>query len=127
MRKRSVAAVGSAVAALALWSGPAAQAHEMTYSWQPGCGVAGLQECGFAKVSTNHRTLTACDTNADGDGFWAEYKRSDGGSGYVKDTNGSASGCGSGTAPSGVTITSFRPVLNMGDGLLLVLPWRNVT
>lgn len=39
-------------------------------------------------------TLYACDMESDGNPAGGEYITSDGGSGYVSDSNGSASGCG---------------------------------
>ncbi|MFD5013782.1 hypothetical protein [Streptomyces chartreusis] len=117
----------AATAAFTMWGAPAAQAHELTYSWSPGCGTLGTQQCGYSKVSSNHRTVTSCDTYADGVGLWTEYRRSDGKSGYVKDTNGSASGCGSGTAPSGTTVTSFRPCRNFDTYIVCLEAWKTVT
>ncbi|WP_143570376.1 hypothetical protein [Streptomyces acidiscabies] len=127
MRKRSIAVVGAAAVVMTMWGGTAAQAHEQSWGWRA-CGPTLLQNCGTAYVSSNHRTLTVCDEEADGLGFWTAYQRSDGRSGTVKDTNGSASGCGKGTAPSGVTITKVRLVQNLGGGTTVYLgDWRAVS
>lgn len=127
MRKRSIATVGAAAVAMTLWGGTAAQAQNMQWGWRA-CGVAHLQNCGTAYISNGHRTLTVCDEEADGLGFWTAFKRSDGGSGTIKDGNGSASGCGSGTAPSGSAITQVRLVQNLGGGTTVYLgDWRTVS
>ncbi|WP_344395460.1 hypothetical protein [Streptomyces vastus] len=98
-----------------LGSGTAAHAHADEWDW-PACGASKLRNCGTAYISSNHRTLTVCDEEPDGLGFWAEYKRSDGKTGTIKDGNGSAAGCGKGTAPSGVTVTKVRLYQNAGGG-----------
>lgn len=126
MRKRLFALAGATASVLTLWGGSAAQAHSMTYPWSPGCG-AGWSQCGYSKVSSDHRTVTACDTYADGAGFWTEYVRSDGASGYIKDGNGSEAGCGSGTTPSGMYIDRFRPCRNMSYGLVCLEDWMYVS
>ena len=127
MRKFSVAAVSAAAIAMTLASGTAAQAHDQSWGWRA-CGPTKLQNCGTAYVSNGHRTLTVCDEEADGQGFWTLYKRSDGQSGTIKDGNGSASGCGKGTAPTGVTITKVRLYLNWGNGNGVYLgDWRTVS
>ncbi|MFF0729047.1 hypothetical protein [Streptomyces sp. NPDC004134] len=100
---------------------------------RPVLGLAGLrlgylQNCGTAYVTNSHRTLTVCDEEADGLGFWTAFKRSDGGTGTIKDPNGSAAGCGSGTAPSGVKITQVRLIQHLGDGVTVYLgDWRTVS
>ncbi len=92
-----------------------------------GCGVGSVQNCGTACISSNHRTLTVCDEEADGLGFWAAYKRSDGKSGTVKDTNGSSSGCGKGTAPAGETVTQVRLIQRNGNASIYLGGWHTVS
>lgn len=127
MRKRSIATIGAAAVAVTLWGGASAQAHDMSWGWRA-CGVTLLKNCGTAYISNSHRTLTVCDEEPDGLGFWTEFKRSDGGTGTIKDGNGSTAGCGKGTAPSGVTITQVRLVQHLGDGKTVTLGgWNRVS
>lgn len=118
MRKRSIAAVGAVAAAITLASGTTAQAHDASWGWRA-CGVAYLQNCGTVYISNSHRTLTVCDEEADGLGWWAKYKRTDGVSGIIKDSNGSEAGCGKGTAPSGVSITQIQRMSSLAGGTTL--------
>jgi len=100
MRKLGVAAmiVTAAAVAVIVPSGPAS-AHD-------GACVGVAFEASVACVRNYHRTVDACDRNADGHWVWAEAYVQDGaGSGgdywlKVDDTNGSASGCGNKTVGS---------------------------
>lgn len=69
-----------------------------------------------AHISSGHLTIGVCDYLADGLGARAEYKTSAGGSDYVGDANGSASGCGSESSYDGSTITQFRACVRDSDG-----------
>lgn len=126
MRKRSVALIGAAAVAMTLASGTAAQAHDQKWGWRA-CGVGYLQNCGTAYVSNGHRTLKVCDEEADGLGFQTAFKRSDGVSGVIKDSNGASSGCGTGTAPSGETITQVRLIQTNGNLTIYLGDWRTVS
>jgi len=103
---------------------PVTVLHYMQYDWNPGCGPVGVSRCGYVYVASNHQTVGACDTYADGQGMWAEYYTTSGVHNYVADANGSQSGC-SETTPG--VIDRFRPCLNSGGILYCLATWRYVT
>ncbi|MEU1592710.1 hypothetical protein ABZ468_07585 [Streptomyces sp. NPDC005708] len=120
--------MGAAAAAITLWAAPMAQAHAMTWGWDAGCGFFGNARCGYSTISADHRTAGACDTYADGIGFATEYVLSNGVDAKVLDPNGSSSGCGYYTAPSGVYIQKFRPCQHYSDGsYICLIGWEDVT
>ncbi|WP_017593892.1 hypothetical protein [Nocardiopsis potens] len=123
---KKIIAVLTIAAATLLISAPAAHAHYVRYSWDPGCGPIGMSQCGYSSVSKTHKTVYACDTYADGVGLWTKYVRSDGVSGIVKDGNGSKSGCGKYTAPSGKYIDRIRPCRNHGSYITCLEKWKYI-
>ena len=75
-----------------------AQAHDIRQYGPYECGSADAQPCGYGQVRSSlgyqHVIVDACDTVADGFGYFVRYRTFRGVEGEVKHTNGSASGCG---------------------------------
>lgn len=63
---------------------------------------------GSARPSSDHRSLTVCDTRADGAGVHAEYYTTIGGPHTLGDPNGQAQPCGFGGTADGGSITRMR-------------------
>ena len=116
---RRVAAVSSGAALLLLAFAAPAHAHDVRLGGPNGCGVTGLQSCGYVQVRSNHTIVDACDTIADGNGYAAGYKLRNGTQGVVSDGNGSAAGCGIkqvGTASN--PVTHLQPCYRYGTPLI---------
>ncbi|WP_091451434.1 hypothetical protein [Actinokineospora iranica] len=103
-----VAGAGAAAAGLLLAGTPVASAHDTSIDVIR-CGYQWQARCGYGGVTDNHTRVYSCDTFSDGIGVRTEYLLRNGGSGYVDDANGSASGCSAifpGTSSN--PITDFR-------------------
>ncbi|MBO8203173.1 hypothetical protein [Streptomyces smyrnaeus] len=109
---RAMAVVLIAAGGLTISAGTA-MAHDKTYYWSIGCGVAGVQDCGEARIYKNHRKVASCDMTRDGIVFEVRWTRSDGVNGKNRDS--SDPGCDVQTAPAGTYITYFQPCLDMGS------------
>lgn len=103
MKKLFAALAVSVVGAVVLLWGSPAFAHDVRWTGPYDCGPTLTFACGYVQVRASHTTVDACDTQADGYGYKAEYHVSfDSFVRDVVDGNGSASGCGIQTAPSNV-------------------------
>ncbi|TKK84366.1 hypothetical protein FDA94_29965 [Herbidospora galbida] len=71
-------------------------------------------KAGSASVNSTHTTFYACDMLADNVGVYGRMKLSNGQIRDVADSNGSADGCGVGTAPAGTTIIQIEAVWRGG-------------
>ena len=71
-----------------------AQAHDVRVYGPFACGNPRFSQCGYAQVRDSHEIVDACDTRADGDGYYVRYRVSSGAEGTVSDGNGAAAGCG---------------------------------
>lgn len=58
------------------------------------CGNPRFDSCGYGQVRDRDQIVDACDTRADGDGYYVRYRVSSGAEGTVSDGNGAAAGCG---------------------------------
>jgi hypothetical protein len=92
MRRRALMA--ASVAALVIAFASPARAHDSRIYGPWACGVPKYSMCGYAQVRDDHEIVDACDTRADGDGYFIRYRVSSGAVGTVGDGNGSAPGCG---------------------------------
>lgn len=120
MRIRSIA-LTLAAAGTAIFAGAVpAQAHATSYDYYIGCGVAGLEDCGHASVTSTHKTITICDDSADGDVPFVQYVR--GGVTYkLTDGNGSKSGCSSDY--DSTSITKWRMCVDFGSYNTCIKDW----
>jgi hypothetical protein len=89
-----LAAVIFAFTLVAVGIGAPAMAHDTRYDGPYACGPTFLQSCGYGQVRSSHTIVDACDTRADGFGYYVSYELNSGATGTVGDGNGSASGCG---------------------------------
>ncbi|UGY94168.1 hypothetical protein [Streptomyces gobiensis] len=120
MRKRSIAFTVAAAAATVLAGAIPAQAHYTYYDWYTGCGWFSAEACGYGSVSSTHRTIKVCDTNADGQRPFAQYVR--GGIGYtLHDPNGSKDGCGKNYKATG--ISKWRMCVDYGSYNVCTRDW----
>lgn len=104
-----LAAVSAGVAGAVLFGASPASAHvRRAYVNRGG------NQLGFAEVYNNHTWLAACDTRADGVGVYARGWLNTGGSMDVNDDNGSASGCGRASAPTGTYFTYIEAIARNG-------------
>jgi hypothetical protein len=104
-RTGMLAAAGVLATAFAIAPGSPAQAHDRTeVLWHSSGGWTIAK----ATVYNSHRSVNNCDGYADGYGTRTWYQTNTGAIGYAADTNGSASGCGAITVPSGQTIKYFQ-------------------
>lgn len=62
----------------------------------------------YADVGSNHRSLTVCDRESDGNGFFGQFVNQNGQSYYLTDTNGSASPCASDYYGGASPLINFR-------------------
>jgi hypothetical protein len=92
-RYRLAAVVSTCVLVLFAFASPA-RAHDIRINGPFACGVPKFSMCGYAQVRDNHEIVDACDTRADGDGYFVRYRVRSGAVGTVGDGNGSAAGCG---------------------------------
>jgi hypothetical protein len=89
-----LAAVVSACALVLIAFASPARAHDSRIYGPYACGVPKFSLCGYAQVRDNHEIVDACDTRADGDGYFVRYRVRSGAVGTVGNGNGSAAGCG---------------------------------
>ena len=89
-----IAAVSFAFALVAVGIGSPAMAHDTRLDGPYACGPTYLQSCGYGQVRSSHTIVDACDTRADGFGYYVDYTLNNGATGSVSDGNGSTSGCG---------------------------------
>lgn len=103
---KSVAVVAATVTLGTLVAQAPASAHDTQKWWARAIDGA---YAGYARVYQSHQKIQVCDTyGGDGEGVYAEWFDTNGGYHTTSDTNGSATGCGYGTAPSGTTIYEFN-------------------
>ncbi|WP_430784387.1 hypothetical protein [Actinoplanes sp. G11-F43] len=114
-----LAAVGFTFGLVTLGMASPAMAHDTRFDGPYACGPTNVQSCGYGQVRDSHQIVDACDTRADGHGFYVSYERNSGATGTVGDGNGSTSGCGIqrvGTAANPV----FRYKVCSNQGLIHV-------
>jgi hypothetical protein len=104
--------IGLMAAAGLLISPAVASAHDVSTSIQY-CGPGQNNRCGYGGVTNGHTRAYACDTYADNAGFRTVVRLQSGGTAYVDDANGSASGC-SDTLPG--VITGYRVISKQPSG-----------
>lgn len=97
------------IAGMVLFSASPASAHTVRANVN-----SGGNQLGFAEVYNSHTWLAACDTRSDGVGVYARGWLSDGGYLDVNDDNGSSSGCGRTSAPSGQRFTYIEAIARNG-------------
>ncbi|WP_018349962.1 hypothetical protein [Longispora albida] len=108
VRAGLVAAASTTV--LATLAGPAAAHDVQKFLYSGGMTCCTLAE---ANVKNSHTLITICDRAADNIGVYVEFYFYNGrwditDYATVSDGNGSASGCGGYTVPSGYQITKFK-------------------
>ena len=83
-----------------------ASAHDFTRNMKDDWNLLGT-----VSISNYHKTITVCDTRADGHGAWVAWYDGFGNYHETIDANGSASGCGSATSFGNSAVLKFNGII----------------
>ncbi|MFJ5548732.1 hypothetical protein [Streptomyces sp. NPDC093225] len=100
----------AAVTGVGLWLAPAAAADSSRSVYY--CGSWLNKRCGYGGVTDNNLRVFACDTYANGEGFFTQWWLTNGESGWVADPNGSEAGCGEWWATGASRVASYQACTN---------------